>query len=142
MNSTSIKVVVADDHPIVLHGLVSLLKREPGFRVVAACDDGVTALEAIVQYAPDIALLDLRLPKMTGLEILDKVSNESLETRVVILTAFTEDRDVLTAISRGVYGIIMKDSVASALIQCLRRVSLGDRCAISSSTCTSPPVSP
>ena len=128
MNHTSISVVVADDHPVVLHGLVSLLKSEPDFRVLAACDDGVTALEAIAHHAPDIALLDLRMPKMTGLEILDKVSNQSLNTRVVILTAFTEDRDVLLAISRGVHGIIMKDAVANALLDCLRMVSLGNRC--------------
>jgi len=128
MNHTSISVVVADDHPVVLHGLVSLLSGEPDFRVLAACNDGVTALEAIAHHAPDIALLDLRLPKMTGLEILDKISNQSLNTRVVILTAFTEDHDVLVAISRGVYGIILKDAVANALLGCLRTVSMGNRC--------------
>lgn len=128
MKHASIKVVVADDHPIVLHGLTSLLREDPGFEVVAACDDGVTAFEAVVHHAPDIALLDMRLPKMTGLQILKKVSSENLKTRVVILTAFTDDHDVLTAISHGVSGIIMKDSLVSTLIGCLRRVSMGDRC--------------
>src|SRR5262245_21508391 len=88
MKHASIKVVVADDHPLVLHGLISLLRGEPGFEVVGACDDGVAAFEAIVHHAPDIALLDMRLPKMTGLEVLEKVSSENLKTRVVILTAF------------------------------------------------------
>jgi DNA-binding NarL/FixJ family response regulator len=122
-----IKLVIADDHPVVLHGLVSFLTSELGFDVVAACDDGETALAAIVHHTPDIALLDLRMPKMTGLEILEKVSNENLKTRVVILTAFTDDRDVLIAIGRGVYGIIMKDSVVHALLECLRTVSVGNR---------------
>ena len=126
--SSSTKLVIADDHPVVLHGLVTLLTSEPEFKVLATCGDGATALEAILEYSPDIALLDLRLPKMTGLEVLNKVASGNLPTRVVIITAFTEDLDVLLAISRGVNGIIMKDSVANALIECLREVRVGGRC--------------
>jgi DNA-binding NarL/FixJ family response regulator len=128
MRNGSIKLVVADDHPVVLHGLVTLLKGEPDFKVLAACADGATALEAIFEHSPDVALLDLRLPKMTGLEVLDKVAGWNLLTRVVIITAFTEDRDVLLAVSRGVHGIILKDSIANAVIQCLRTVNAGGRC--------------
>lgn len=127
MNSST-KLVIADDHPVVLHGLVALLTSELDFKILAACADGATALEAIFAHSPDIALLDLRLPKMTGLEVLDKVASGNLPTRVVIITAFTEDLDVLLAISRGVHGIVMKDSVANALIQCLRTVRVGGRC--------------
>jgi DNA-binding NarL/FixJ family response regulator len=111
---------------VVLHGIVGLLSGEPNFKVVAACDDGVSALEAICKHAPEIALLDLRLPKMTGLDVLERVSNG--KTRVVILTAFAEDHDVLAAVSRGAHGIVMKDSAASTLINCLRRVGAGFRC--------------
>jgi len=128
MNYTSISLVVADDHPVVLHGLLSLLQNELDFDVLASCGDGAAALDAILAYAPSIALLDLRLPKMSALEVLDKVSNQNLKTRIVILTAFTEDRDVLMAVSRGVYGIIMKDVVANVLLECLRTVSMGNRC--------------
>jgi DNA-binding NarL/FixJ family response regulator len=88
----SIEVVIADDHPVVLQGLVTLLSDEPDFRVVAACQDGTAALEAILKHSPDVALLDLRMPKMTGLDVLGKVANEN--TRIVILTAFAEDDDV------------------------------------------------
>ena len=128
MDNSSIKLVIADDHPVVLHGLITLLTSEPDFEILAACEDGATALEAIFEHSPDIALLDLRLPTMTGLEVLDKVVSRNLRTRVVIITAFTEDRDVLLALSRGVYGIILKDLVANAVIQCLRRVRTGERC--------------
>jgi len=123
-----IKVIIADDHPVVLHGLVTLLSGEPDFRVIAACEDGARALEAIFKHAPDIALIDLRLPKMSGLQVLEKASKQIQSTRIVILTAFSDDRDVLLAISRGVHGILMKDSVANTLIQNLRRVNSGDRC--------------
>jgi len=122
----AITVIIANDHPIVLQGLVGLLSGEPDFKVVAACEDGVAALEAILELSLDIALLDLRMPKMTGLDVLGKVSNE--ETRIVILTGFAEDQDVLVAISRGAHGILMKDAGASALITCLRRVVAGYRC--------------
>src|SRR5262245_46637704 len=128
MDDSSIKLVIADDHPVVLHGLITLLTTEPDFEILAACEDGASALEAIFEHSPDIALLDLRLPKMTGLEVLDKVTSGNLVTRVVLITAFTEDRDVLLAVSRGVHGIILKDSIANAVIQCLRKVRTGERC--------------
>jgi two-component system nitrate/nitrite response regulator NarL len=123
----SIKVVVADDHPVVLHGLVNLLRSEGGFEVVAACEDGAVALEAIRKRNPDVALLDLKLPRMTGLEILRLLAGEKLGARVVILTAFAEDRDVLAAVSHGVNGILMKESAPDVLIKCLHRVAAGDR---------------
>ena len=126
MTHGSIKVVIADDHPVVLHGLVTLLGDEPDFTVLAACEDGAAALEAILKYSPDVALLDLRMPKLTGLDVLGKVSNEN--TRIVIITAFAEDHDVMEAISRGVHGIILKASGADALITCLRKIVAGYRC--------------
>src|SRR5262245_22135882 len=122
----SIKVIIADDHPVVLHGLVSLLSAESDFEVLATCTDGAAALEAIVNYSPDIALLDLRLPKMTGREVMDKVPKEN--KRVVIITAFAEDHDVLAAVKRGAHGIIVKDSATRTLISCLRQVGAGFRC--------------
>jgi DNA-binding NarL/FixJ family response regulator len=127
MTRTLSKLVIADDHPVVLHGLISLLKGEPNCKIMAACLDGGAAMDAIFSHAPDIAILDLRLPKMSGLDVLDKISTANLKTRVVILTAYTEDRDVLVAITRGAYGVIMKDSVADLLIECIRRVRIGDR---------------
>jgi two-component system nitrate/nitrite response regulator NarL len=127
VNKRSINLIIADDHPVVLHGLVSLLSGESDFKVLAACEDGAAALEAIFKHSPNIALLDLRLPKLSGLAILEKVANEALWTRIVILTAFTGDSDVLAAVSRGVHGIIMKDAAADTLVQCLRGVSAGGR---------------
>jgi DNA-binding NarL/FixJ family response regulator len=121
----SIKVVIADDHPLILQGLATLLSDEPDFRVIAACQDGMAALEAILKHSPDVALLDLRMPKMTGLDVLSKVLGQ--KTRIVILTAFADDDDVMEAINRGAYGIIMKVSGTSALLTSLRRVVAGYR---------------
>jgi DNA-binding NarL/FixJ family response regulator len=127
MTHGSIKVVIADDHPVVLHGLVTLLSNEQGFIVVAACQNGEAAMQAILKYSPDVALLDLRMPRMTGLDVLNGVQGSNGNTRMIILTAFAEEDDILTAIDRGVHGIVLKDSGPRALIDCLREVCNGSR---------------
>jgi two-component system nitrate/nitrite response regulator NarL len=122
-----IRVVVADDHPIFLWGLVSVLRSQTDLKVLAACPDGATALDAILKYAPNIALLNLRMPRMTGLEVLNEVSKRTLATRVVIVTACIEDHEAALALNRGVYGIITKNSTPKIVIQCLRTVHIGGR---------------
>jgi two-component system nitrate/nitrite response regulator NarL len=120
--------VIADGHPIVLCGLAALLRQEPDFKIVAMCTEGDAALKAILKYSPSIALLDLNLPKMPGLEVLATVSKQSPATRVVIFTSSTEHRGALVAVSRGAHGIVMKETMADKLVRCLRRVSSGRRC--------------
>jgi two-component system nitrate/nitrite response regulator NarL len=120
--------VIADGHPVVLLGLSALLEQEPDFRVVAVCKEGDAALAAILKYSPTIALLDLNLPKISGLEVLARVSMQMPTTRVVIFTSSIEHRGVLVAARRGARGIITKESMADSLIRCLRRVSAGQRC--------------
>jgi two-component system nitrate/nitrite response regulator NarL len=84
-------------------------------------------MQAIRDLSPDIALLDMFMPGLPGLDILASVTSEQLPTRVVFLTAFAEDRDLLTAVARGAYGVIFKDATPSALLQSLRRVVDGRR---------------
>lgn len=123
----SVKVVVADPHPVVVYGLTSLLGAHDDFNVVAGCYDGRQCIQAIRDLSPDIALLDMFMPSLPGLDILAAVTSEQLPTRVVFLTAFAEDRDLLTAVARGAYGVIFKDATPSALVQSLRRVVDGRR---------------
>ena len=123
----SVKVVVADPHPVVVYGLTSLLGAYDDFNVVAGCCDGTQCMQAIRDLSPDIALLDMFMPGLPGLDILASVTSEQLPTRVVFLTAFAEDRDLLTAVARGAYGVIFKDATPSALVQSLRRVVDGRR---------------
>jgi two-component system nitrate/nitrite response regulator NarL len=123
----SVKVVVADPHPVVVYGLTSLLGAHDDFNVVAGCCDGTQCMQAIRDLSPDIALLDMFMPGLPGLDILASVTSEQLPTRVVFLTAFAEDRDLLTAVARGAYGVIFKDATPSALLQSLRRVVDGRR---------------
>jgi DNA-binding NarL/FixJ family response regulator len=124
---SSVRVVVADPHPVVVCGLTSLLGAHDDFNVVAGCYDGRQCIQAIRDLSPDIALLDMFMPGLPGLDILAAVTSEQLPTRVVFLTAFAEDRDLLTAVARGAYGVIFKDATPSALVQSLRRVVDGRR---------------
>ena len=126
MNS-KIKIIIADDHPIVLRGLASLLSAEPDFTLAATCQDGIAALEAIRTHLPDIAILDLRMPGLSGLEVLAYVIEEGLPTKTVFLTATTTDRHVLVAITRRAHGLLMKENASDELVACLRAVSAGKR---------------
>jgi DNA-binding NarL/FixJ family response regulator len=120
-----INLVLADDHPIVLAGLENMFHRERDFRVVASCGDGVEALRAVRRYAPDIAVLDLRMPRMHGLAVLRQMHNDKVATRTVLLAALLDDDDVLEAVNLGVRGIVLKEMAPTLVVQCIREVHGG-----------------
>src|SRR5438445_13652811 len=110
-------VVIADRHPVVLQGLTNVLSAESGFKVVACCSDGTDCIEAIRSLVPDIAILDISLPGLTGLEILTIANFESLPTRLVFFTASVEDRELIVSAAAGAYGVILKDVAVEILVQ-------------------------
>src|SRR5438874_6426174 len=120
-------VVIADRHPVVLQGLTNVLSAESGFKVVACCSDGTDCIEAIRSLVPDIAILDISLPGLTGLEILTIANFESLPTRVVFFTASVEDRELIVSAAAGAYGVILKDVALEILVQSLREIADGQR---------------
>jgi DNA-binding NarL/FixJ family response regulator len=122
-----VKVIIADRHPVVVYGLMSLLSTESDFRVVASCYDGKKCLQAIRDLSPDIALLDIFMPGLAGLDILAAVTIEHLPTRIVLLTASAQDRDVIIAAARGARGVVLKEAAPAVLIDCLRQVAAGRR---------------
>ena len=121
------RVVVADDHPIVLGGLRALLQAEPGVEIVAAVPDGASALEVIRAHEPSIAVLDIRMPQLTGLEVLEALEAEGLGTRVVLLTGSASDEQIATAVDRGAWGLLLKESALCTLMACLKTVAAGQR---------------
>jgi two-component system nitrate/nitrite response regulator NarL len=123
----SVSVVIADRHPVVLYGLMSILRTEIDLRVVASCRDGRKCLQAIRELSPDIALLDILMPGLSGLEILAAATSEHLPTRFVFLTTHIEDRDLIIAAARGAYGMVLKDAAPEALVHGLRQVVAGRR---------------
>jgi DNA-binding NarL/FixJ family response regulator len=121
-----IRLVVADDHVIVLKGLESLLAREPDFTVVATCTSGEAILDAVHRHRPDVLLVDFRMPGLAGLGVVRALKTEPNSPRVVLLTASIEDDEVLEATRLGVAGIVLKDMPPYLLFQCIRKVHAGE----------------
>jgi DNA-binding NarL/FixJ family response regulator len=121
-----IRVVLADDHPIVLQGLQTLFQRQGDIDVIAACRDGTAALEAVRSLSPDVLIVDLKMPDPGGLDLLRRLSAEHLSCRCVLLTAAISQQDVLEAIRLGARGLVLKESPPEHLITCVRRVHQGD----------------
>jgi two-component system nitrate/nitrite response regulator NarL len=126
-DSGQISLVLADDHPFLLEGIARVLDAEPGLSVVARCSDGVEALEAIRQLKPDIAVLDIAMPGLSGLEVLKVVNNELPETRVIFLTANATDQNIFTLIENGASGLLLKDAAVAELVTCIKQVSAGSK---------------
>jgi DNA-binding NarL/FixJ family response regulator len=120
-----ISVVLADDHPVILLGVAELLRSNPDINLAATCSDGTAVMQAIRQLAPTVAVLDFFMPGLNGLEVLTKMSAESSVTRAVFLTATATDKQLLTAVSRGAKGIVLKDMALDELVQCIRVVAGG-----------------
>ena len=121
-----IRLVLADDHPIVLDGLVQVLSLEPDFEIVATARDGERALEAVRRHRPDVAVLDIRMPGKDGLAVIREMSREKIPTRTVVLTAAGQE-EVFEAIRLGVPGVMLKDMASKLLVRCIREVHAGRR---------------
>lgn len=115
-------LVLADDHPIVLDGLEQLFRLEAGLEVVARCRDGEETLQAVRSLAPDVLVLDVRMPGGDGLAVLHTLEEEGLPTRVVLLTAGLEDEQLLEAIRAGARGVVLKDMAPQLLVEAVRTV--------------------
>jgi DNA-binding NarL/FixJ family response regulator len=120
-----IRVLIADDHPIVLGGLAQLLSLEPDMTVVACCTNGHEALAAIARHRPDVAVLDLTMPGRSGMDLLRELRATHTAVRVVLLTARIEHEQVLEALKLGVAGIVLKESAPLQILDCIRRVAAG-----------------
>lgn len=121
----TIKIVLADDHPLTRKGVAACIAEEEGMLLVGEAADGDAALDLIRQLQPDVALLDIRMPGRDGIEIARKIKNEALPTRAIMLTSFDAQQYVLAALAAGARGFIVKSSVAVELTQCIEQVMDG-----------------
>lgn len=122
----TISVAIADDQAMVRAGLVKLLEAEPGFTVAGEAGDGIEALGLVRESRPDVILMDIRMPRLDGLEATKRISQESLDTRVVVLTTFGLDEYVYEALRNGASGFLLKDAEPEHLIAAVRLVATGD----------------
>jgi len=118
------RLLVADDHPIILSGLESLL-RDSEFEIAGAVADGAAALAAARDDPPDILLLDVRMPTLSGVEVLRVLKTEGRTIPTVLLTASLDDGHLLEAMRLGVGGIVLKEMAHARLLECLRTVAAG-----------------
>jgi DNA-binding NarL/FixJ family response regulator len=119
-----IRIVLADDHVLVRQGLKSLLERE-GFQVVAEASDGQEALRHVQSLKPDVAVMDISMPTLNGLNAAREVSRASLKTKTILLTQHDESQYIRDALEAGVKGYVLKSQVAGDLVLAIRQVSLG-----------------
>ncbi len=121
----SIRVLIADDHPVVLSGLEAVLHLEPGFELVGKCSDSNTILAAVLKTRPDVVLLDLNMPGKDGLAVLRELHTHAQETRVVLLTGEVTEEQVIEALRLGIRGILLKEMAPRLLLECIRKVHGG-----------------
>ena len=121
------RVVLADDHRLVLEALELLLGREEDLEVVATCVDGREALAAVRRHQPDVLVLDLRMPQLDGLGVLRELAAQRDGTHVVVLTAGADERELVEAIRLGARGVVLKEMPSRLLLQCLRKVHAGEQ---------------
>ena len=112
-----IRLIVADDHPLVLDGIENLFRLEEDFQLMARCTDGIETLKAVRRHRPDVVILDIRMPGKDGLTIAREMLAEKLPTRVVFLTAELDEDQMLEAVRAGVRGIVLKEMAPQLLAQ-------------------------
>lgn len=121
-----IRILIADDHAIFRDGLRRLLEADPGLRVVGEAADGIEALKLAIKLKPDILLLDLAMPRQTGLDTLPELAHSCPNLRTIVLTAAVEKPEIITALQLGARGVVMKESATQLLLNSIRAVMKGE----------------
>ena len=120
-------IFIADDHPVFAEGLTNIIRSDRRWSVCGTASDGDDALSQIRQLKPAVAVLDVSMPKRSGLEIARIVEHEKLRTRIIILTMFDDNAYLQDALDAGVFGYLLKDSIASEIVKCVEHVLAGKR---------------
>ena len=122
----AIRILVADDHAIFRDGLRKLLEGADDVQIVGEASNGIECTKMLAKLKPDILLLDLRMPEKDGLAVLEEVNFDTLQTRVIVVTAAEDDRDVVRAMRLGARGVVLKQSASDLLLKSIRKVYDGE----------------
>jgi len=125
MSTEKIRIVLVDDHPLVLEGIIARLEDEPSLEVVGSANDGAQALKLIAQVQPDVVLMDISMPVMTGFEATERLKAEQPDVRVLILSMHESREYILKLIQCGAAGYVLKDVSSSELITAIKTVYSG-----------------
>ncbi len=124
-NSGDIRILIADDHTIFRDGLKILLTHEPGFQVVGEAADGSEALKLVAELQPDILLLDMLMPKTSGIEVLSVLGESQSRVRTILLSGVAEGDEIARIFELGARGLVLKDSATTLLFKSIRAVMSG-----------------
>lgn len=122
-----IRVLCVDDHRVMLDGLALLIGRQPDMEVVASATNGERAVELFASLVPDVTLMDLQLPTMSGLEAISEIRKSHPNAHIVVLTMYQGDEDIYRALEAGAAAYLLKDTLAEDLVDVIRRVHTGHR---------------
>lgn len=120
-----IRILTVDDHPILRKGIAALVNSEPDMKVVAEASTGAEAIQMFRQHRPDVTIMDLQLPVMSGIEAIGKIQTEFASARIIVLTTYSGDVQAAQAINAGARGYILKAQVNQELLETIRAVHAG-----------------
>jgi two-component system, NarL family, response regulator len=118
-------VLLVDDHALLRTGVANIINQEPDLEVVAEAGDGIEAIDAYERHHPDVILLDLRMPRMEGVEVVRQIRERDPRARVIILTTYDTDDEIERALKAGAKAYVLKDIAADDLVSCIRDVLAG-----------------
>lgn len=124
--SEQVRVLIVDDHAVVREGLRALITSEPGMEVIAEAVDGAEAVSKSRALNPDVILLDLLMPRKSGLEAIEEIKADNAQARILVLTSYADDDKVFPAIKAGALGYLLKDSSPQELLQAIRDTYQGE----------------
>lgn len=125
MSQANIRVLVADDHPIVRNGIMLLIKYEPGMETVAEASTGREAIQLFRQHQPDVTLMDLRMPELSGVDAIATIRQEFPDAPIVVLTTYDSDEDIYRGLQAGAKGYLLKDAPLDQVLKAIRTVHAG-----------------
>jgi DNA-binding NarL/FixJ family response regulator len=127
MPTSTIRVLCADDHRLMREGIARIVGVQPDMTVVAQASDGEQAVAQFLKYRPDVTLMDLEMPTMTGIQAIQAIRGHHADARIVVLTMYHGDEDIHRAIAAGAMGYLLKDTLPDDLIRVIREVHSGRR---------------
>jgi DNA-binding NarL/FixJ family response regulator len=126
-NTKPVRIVVADDHLVYRIGIRNLLGSEAGFHVIGEASDGVQAIELYHSLRPDVLLLDLRMPRQNGIEVVQSIRRDDPKARILVVTSYQTEEEIFQVLQAGALGYVLKDVGRDTLVEAVRSVSSGAR---------------
>ena len=127
MPELPVRVLIADDHPVVRSGLAMILQQAAGIEVVAEAGTGREAIALFHQHQPDVVLMDLKMPEMGGVDAIATIRQECPNARIIVLTTYDGDEDIYRGLSAGARGYLLKNVTRQELVEAIQRVHIGQK---------------